>query len=451
MELTFCGAAGTVTGSKYWLKTGGQQFLIDCGLFQGLKKLRLRNWNPPPFNPKDISALLLTHAHIDHSGYIPRLVKNGFKGNIYCSPATADLCKILLPDSGHIQEEEALRANKYGYSKHHPALPLYTTEEAQTALKNFVTVRFGQNLGLTGDCSFRLQHAGHILGASMVFISAENTSLLFTGDMGRMHDVVMKAPHQNDSIDYLILESTYGNRLHDTQNPIDELADIVNRVIVQGGTLLIPSFAVGRAQNLLYYLHKLKSAKRIPDIPIYLDSPMAISATELFWQYSNEHHLSHKLAKEVCEGAIYTRTPEESKSINQKPGSKIIISASGMMTGGRILHHMKALASDEKNIILLSGYQAEGTRGAQLVAGEKKIKLLGEVVAVNAEVIALTNTSAHADYSEILSWLQKFKSPPKKVFITHGEKNSALAMQQHIEEALGWETSIPEYLETVHF
>jgi metallo-beta-lactamase family protein len=449
MELTFCGAAGTVTGSKYLVKTGGEQFLVDCGLFQGLKELQLRNWNTPPFNPRDIHAVLLTHAHIDHSGYIPLLVKNGFKGKIYCSPATADLCSILLPDSAHIQEEEALRANKYGYTKHHPALPLYTREDADAALKHFFTVPFGHDFSLTDSFSFRLQHAGHILGASMVRIFAEHTSILFSGDIGRMNDEIMKAPHPIDTIDYLVLESTYGDRLHDEKNPIDQLAQIVNRISERGGVLVIPAFAVGRAQNILYYLHQLKRMRRIADLPIYLDSPMAISATELFWKYSNEHHLSLALAKEVCDSATYINTPEESKHITEIAGPKIIISASGMITAGRVLHHIKTFANDEKNGILLTGYQAEGTRGAKLAAGEKQIKLLGETVSINAEVCELKNTSAHADYAEILTWLKKFKKAPREVFLTHGEQKAALAMQQHIEDTLGWKAKIPQYLETV--
>lgn len=449
MELTFCGAAGTVTGSKYLIKSEGHQFLVDCGLFQGLKELRLRNWNALPFDPHEINAVLLTHAHIDHSGYIPLLVRNGFSGKIYCSPATADLCKILLPDSAHIQEEEALRANKYGYSKHHPALPLYTIEDAENALKHFVTVPFGHDFSLTDFFSFRLQHAGHILGASMVRIFTEGTSILFSGDIGRMNDPIMKPPNQIDTIDYLVLESTYGDRLHDKKSPIDQLSEIINRVHERDGVLLIPAFAVGRAQNILYYIHQLKSKRRIADLPVYLDSPMAISATELFWNYPNEHHLTAKQAKEVCEGARYINTPEESKKLDETKGPKIIISASGMITGGRVLHHIKTYAPDENNCILLTGYQAEGTRGARMSAGEKTIKLLGETVPINAEVRELSNTSAHSDYEEILGWLKKFKKPPKEVFLTHGEHNAALAMQKHITENLGWKTKIPEYCETV--
>ncbi len=450
MELTFCGAAGTVTGSKYLIKSEGHQFLVDCGLFQGLKELRLRNWSALPFNPHEINAVLLTHAHIDHSGYIPLLVRNGFNGKIYCSPGTADLCKILLPDSAHIQEEEAMRANKYGYSKHHPALPLYTVENAEAALKHFIRVPFGHDFSLTDFFSFRLQHAGHIIGASMIRIFSEQISVLFSGDIGRMNDPIMKAPNQIDTVDYLVLESTYGDRLHDTKNPVDQLGEIVNRVNDRGGVLVIPAFAVGRAQNILYYLYQLKRQRRIPDLPVYLDSPMAIGATELFWNYPSEHHLSFNVAKEVCEGATYINTPDESKKLDEQKGPKIIISASGMITGGRVLHHIKKFAPDENNCILLTGYQAEGTRGARIASGEKTIKLLGETVPINAEVCELSNTSAHADYAEILGWLKKFKKAPKEVFITHGEHNAALAMQKHITDNLGWKTKIPEYRETVN-
>jgi len=445
MEIGFYGAVGTVTGSKYLLKTAHHQFMVDCGLFQGMKELRSRNWKTLPFNPNSISAVILTHAHIDHSGYLPLLVKNGFSGKIYCSPATLDLCQILLPDSAHLQEEEALRANRFGYSKHHPALPLYTIEDANRALEHFVAVPFGKEFSLTDDCHFRLQHAGHILGASTVRVEAELTSILFSGDVGRTHDMIMKPPTIIDPVDYLVLESTYGNRLHSEENPLDQMCEIVNRVSERGGVLLIPAFAVGRAQNVLYYLYTLKQKGLIPDLPIYLDSPMAISATELFARYDNEHHLSHNLAKAVCESATYVNTVEESKALAKITTPMIIISASGMVEGGRVLHHLQNLASDPRNCILLTGYQAAGTRGARLLAAEPRIKLFGQEIAIAAEVCELVNASAHADYAEIIEWLKKCPKAPRKVFIAHGEKEAALAMQEHVMDELGWDAEIPTY------
>lgn len=447
MEITFLGATGTVTGSKYLLTIGSKKILVDCGLFQGLKELRLRNWSKLPINPSEIDAVVLTHAHIDHSGYIPLLIKNGFKGPIYATHPTVDLCAILLPDCGHIQEEDALRANKYRYSKHHPALPLYTKEEALYALKQFEVVPFGKALAIFDDILVTWHRAGHILGASCVEIYADNTRLVFTGDMGRPNDPLMKDPATIQSADYLVTESTYGDRLHDKQNPIDKLGEIINKTASREGTILIPSFAVGRAQNLLYFLYTLKSQNRIPNIPIYLDSPMAINATNLMHQYLHEHKLSKNLCHQVCEIAQYINTPDESKEIDNKSGPKIIISASGMATGGRVLHHLKVFAPHHNNTILFTGYQAEGTRGANILAGKRAIKIHGEVIPINAHIENLTNTSAHADYEELIQWLKGFTSPPRKVFITHGEAQAALALQEHIENEFNWNTTIPKYNE----
>lgn len=311
MKLTFLGATGTVTGSKYLLEDGGKKFLIDCGLFQGLKELRLRNWEKLPIDPASIDAVILTHAHIDHSGYLPLLVKNGFKGPVYCSSATADLCDILLPDSAHLHEEDAERANRYGYSKHHPALPLYTKEDAFNALEKIKPVSFGDEHALSDFLSFKLTHAGHILGAACVHINDGQTKLVFSGDLGRLHDPVMEAPAQIQEADYLVLESTYGDRLHETTDPLDQLEGIIGKTAARGGTVVIPAFAVGRAQILMYYIYKLKTAGRIPDIPVYLDSPMAISATKLLQQ----HHAEHRLSKDECHAVygsvFYTKTVEQ--------------------------------------------------------------------------------------------------------------------------------------------
>ncbi|MBX7147387.1 MAG: MBL fold metallo-hydrolase [Alphaproteobacteria bacterium] len=448
MKLTFLGATETVTGSKYLLESANQKILIDCGLFQGRKELRLRNWGVLPIKSININAVLLTHAHLDHSGYIPKLVNLGFSGSIYCTEATYDLCKILLPDSGYLQEEDANAANRHGWSKHHPALPLYTEEEAKNSLQYFRPIAFGQSYNLHDELSFSFHRAGHILGASFIRLNNGQTNILFSGDIGRLHNPVMKPPAQIQEIDYLVLESTYGNRLHDKDDPIDDIEKIVLQTINRGGTLLIPSFAVGRAQILLYYFYILKQEKRIPDVPIYLDSPMAIDATELLHKHMNDHRLSYEECKSVCTIPQYTRTTEESKAINKNNIPKIIISSSGMATGGRILHHLKHYLGDSKNTILLSGFQAEGTRGDRLARGENEIKIHGNMWPVKAKIIKLDNMSAHADYGEILIWLKNFRKPIKKVFITHGEIEAAQSLKQKIEKEFKWEVVIPTYMQT---
>lgn len=448
MKLTFLGATGTVTGSKYLLENNGKKILIDCGLFQGLKELRLRNWEAPPVSPKSISCLLLTHAHLDHSGYIPKLVKEGFKGTIYCSEATFDLCKILLPDSGHIQEEDAEQANRYGYSKHKPAVPLYTEAEARACLQYFKPVDFGKSYKIPGELDFTLSRAGHILGAACIRISDAKTSIVFSGDIGRLNDPVMKAPAPIQNADYLVVESTYGDRLHDKSDPTTDIEKVILRTIQRGGTIVMPAFAVGRAQSLLYYIHKLKTEGRIPlHLPVFLDSPMAINASELLCKHLDDHRLPRELCENVCDVAEYTRSVEASKAIDSKHNNmpKIIISASGMATGGRVLHHLKHYLGDKRNAVLLAGFQAAGTRGDRLVRGEKEIKIHGQMWPVQAEIVKLDNTSAHADYAEILTWLGNFREPPRKTFITHGEPKAALSLKQKIEEKSGWNATIPEY------
>lgn len=448
MKLTFLGATGTVTGSKYLVECDDRRILVDCGLFQGAKDLRLRNWAELPIPPSSIDAIILTHAHLDHSGYIPLLVRDGFNGPIYCSEATRDLCGILLPDSGHIQEEDAESANRHAYSKHHPALPLYTEEDARQCLSLFKPVSFGEKHQLSDDIFFTLHRAGHILGASFVRLVAGNgTSILFSGDIGRMNDPVMKPPAQMQGADYLVVESTYGDRLHGLSDPESDIEAIVNKTVASGGTVLIPAFAVGRAQEIMYYLHKLKVEGRIPrNLPIYLDSPMAISASELMSKHLNDHRLSQDLCFDVCNIAEYTRTQEESKSLDaQLSMPKIIISASGMATGGRILHHLKYYLGDRRHAILLAGYQAEGTRGDRLARGEKEIKIHGQMWPVHAGIFKLDNMSAHADSGEILSWLGHFTSPPRKTFITHGAISAAEALKKKIEEQFSWNVDIPVY------
>ncbi|MCC5015146.1 MULTISPECIES: MBL fold metallo-hydrolase RNA specificity domain-containing protein [unclassified Legionella] len=451
MQLTFLGATGTVTGSKYLLEVENKKILVDCGLFQGLKDLRLRNWNPLPFQPSSLDAVVITHAHIDHSGYLPLLVKNGFTGPIYATKATKELCAILLPDSGYLQEEDAKRANKYGYSKHHPALPLYTQEDALESLKQFEVVDYNKLYPLLNDCGFSWHRAGHILGSSFIQVENQGIKVLFSGDMGRLHDPIMKPAEIIRDANYLILESTYGDRLHDKTNPEDDIAAIVNKTIKRGGSILIPAFAVGRAQNILYYLYQLKKKKQIPDLPIFLDSPMAIDATEILLNNRDEHQFTREECLNVCRIATYVRTVDESIALNHHPMPKIIISASGMMTGGRVLHHLKAIAPDHRNTILMTGFQAAGTRGEKLLHHAQTIKVHGQMIPINAQIAVLNNASAHADYKEILTWLRHFKSPPKKVFLTHGEPQASVALKQHITDELGWHCDIPNYLDKVVF
>jgi metallo-beta-lactamase family protein len=447
MRLTFLGATNTVTGSKFLISLGTKKVLIDCGLFQGLKELRLRNWTKFPIDPKTIDAVVLTHAHIDHTGYLPLLVKNGFKGKIYCSHATRDLCAILLPDSGYLQEEEAKFLNKHGISKHKPALPLYTREDAENTLPLLHPISFRKPHKVDEETFISLIPAGHILGATFVQFKHYETTVLFSGDLGRPDDVIMLPPATIQAVDYLVIESTYGNRLHHKVNPCDELGEIINRTIARQGTVVIPSFAVGRAQHLLYLLYLLKKSGKIDaNIPIYVDSPMAKSATQLFVKYAELHKLGEKLSQDVSNCAFYINSKDESQALDADPVPKIIISASGMLEGGRVLHHIKTFAPSEANTIIFTGYQAAGTRGADMIAGKPFIKMFGQSVPVKAEVKILSNMSAHADYDEILEWLSHINRKPRKVFITHGEAAAAQALKEKIEDKFGWTCLAPDYL-----
>lgn len=449
MQLSFLGATDTVTGSKYLLEVDNKKILIDCGLFQGLKSLRLLNWAKLPIHPKQLDAVLITHAHLDHTGYLPLLVKNGFKGPIYATQGTIDLCKILLPDSGHIQEEDAARANKYHYTKHPTALPLYTEEDAQRALKQFEPIPFNQAFALTANTSITWHDAGHILGAAWLHIQTPTTSLVFSGDLGRPNDPLMKAPEPICQADYLVLESTYGGHLHEKTDPAEQIAHIIHETTKRGGSIIIPAFAVGRAQSMLYYLYQLKRNNQIPNLPIFLDSPMAIDATRLLMMHRDELRINSALCKEICHVATYINTPDESKEIDRNLMPKIILSASGMITGGRILHHLKVYGPDPKNTILLTGFQAAGTRGARIQAGESTIKIHGQMIPIRAQIQLLTNTSAHADYEESIAWISQMHTPPKRVFLTHGEPASTLALKAHIQQALGWTCTIPHYQDSV--
>jgi metallo-beta-lactamase family protein len=450
-QLQFLGATGTVTGSKYLLRYQGKNILIDCGLFQGFKQLRLRNWKPLPIDPKHIDVVILTHAHIDPTGYLPLLVKNGFKGPVYCTSATRDLCEVLLMDSARLQEQEATYLNKHQMSKHKPALALYTPDDAKRSLQLLQTVELYKEQSLGPSFNFHLLPAGHILGATMIYINSDEQSILFSGDLGRQDDLIMKPPATVKHVDYLVVESTYGNRTHEAENPLDKLADVINRTIQRGGKVIIPSFAVGRTQILLYYIHLLKSNNMIPDdLPVYLNSPMAEEATAIFDNHPNDHQLTAAQSTALCKVAKVITNVEDSKRLNLRKDPMIIIAGSGMGTGGRVIHHFKAFCPDARNTILFSGFQAGGTRGAAMIDGAKEIKIHGDYVPIRAEVTSINSLSAHADAYEILTWLKHFEQPPTLTLITHGEPVAADALRLKIEEQLGWETYIPDYQESVN-
>lgn len=448
MQITFLGAAQTVTGSKFLIQQSNKNIMVDCGLYQGLKQFRLRNWNKLPIDPAKLDSVILTHAHIDHSGYIPLLVKNGFEGEIFASKATVDLCSILLPDSGHLQEEEALFANRKHYSKHKPALPLYTQLDAINSLTHLHAVNFGQVIDLGQGIKAYLKPAGHILGAASVYVSYGDKQLLFSGDLGRQHDNIMFPPAPPDPVDYVFCESTYGDRAHVKGSSQDELEEIINNTVAHGGSILLPAFAVGRAQHVLYDIYCLKKKGSIPDIPVYVDSPMATDVTKLFYHYSNLHRLSQEEASEVCQTATYMQTVDDSKALTAMKMPRLIISASGMATGGRVLHHLRQMLPDYRNSVVFCGFQAPGTRGDRLVEGESRIKMFGQYVSVEASIYNLETLSAHADRAEILIWLKQMKSAPKKLFVIHGEPEASKELGELINKELSWNTEVPEYLST---
>jgi metallo-beta-lactamase family protein len=448
LSLTFLGTAGTVTGSRYLLRTPRRTLLVDCGLFQGYKTLRLRNRAPFPDAPAEIDRVVLTHAHLDHSGYLPLLVKTGYTGRIFCTAATRDLAAVLLRDSGHLQEREADLANRYGYTRHAPALPLYTEEDAGRAIERFSAVEFGRRYPVTEGVTATFRRAGHILGAATVEIDSGGTSIVFSGDLGRGDSATMPPPEPVTHADYLVVESTYGNRRHDRTDPQDALAAVIERTVARGGTVLIPTFAVGRAQELHYHLAQLKKRGRIcAALPVFLDSPMAVDAARIFRAHPNDHRLTPDECRETCGVATYVRDVRESKALNADARPKIVLSASGMATGGRVLHHLETLAPDSRNTILFAGFQAGGTRGAAIVGGAEAVKIHGRYVPIRAQVANLEMLSAHADADEILAWLRRFERAPRMTFITHGEPAAADALRVRVQDELSWPCTVPDHLQ----
>jgi metallo-beta-lactamase family protein len=448
-SLQFLGAAGTVTGSRYLIESSGKRILIDCGLFQGYKQLRERNRVSFPVPPETIDSVLLTHAHLDHSGYIPALVRNGFRGKVICTPATLDLCSLLLPDSGHLQEEEAKYARKRGYSKHADPAPLYTAKDADVALKRFVAQDFDSELEIAPGIRARFIHAGHLLGAAQIRLDLDGTILHFSGDLGRAHDPMLRPPQPLQEADVLVCESTYGNRAHVRVDAEAELAPIIRRVAARGGVIVIPAFAVGRAQGVMLHIARLRQRGEIPPIPVYLNSPMAINATEIYHRYHDEHHVTDAECQAMYELATMVRTVDESKALNLRKGPMIIIAASGMLTGGRVLHHLIAFGPDARNAILLSGYQAGGTRGAVLASGADRLRIFGQEVPIRAEVVPMQGFSGHADADEMLAWMGGATPAPRRVYVTHGEPDAADVLRARINRELGWEARVPEHLERV--
>jgi metallo-beta-lactamase family protein len=452
----FLGGSGVVTGSKYLIDLGDFEFLVDCGLFQGPKALRERNWDSFPMPLAELEAIVLTHAHLDHIGYLPRLVKQGFKGPIYCTEATSELAKILLLDSGKLQEEEAEYARKKGYSRHDNPQPLYTMEDAEAVFPLLIPKPFEKPFSIHHSVTVTFFHAGHILGASIVKfrIQGENQTktLVFSGDLGRYHDPILYPPTRIPKADIVWIESTYGNRKSSSQKPEEELGFAIRDTFDRGGLVIIPAFAVGRTQLLMYYLYQLMEKGKIPKAPVFVDSPMAIDATRLYLDYHTDHRLSAMLEEEQHPfkhpQLRYFQKQEQSMSLNEFRGNAIIISASGMATGGRVLHHLYHHLPQEKNGIIIVGFQAEETRGRRISEGEPSIRIYGNEVPVKAKVYHIEGLSAHADQDELMDWAEGFCEKPKLTFIVHGEKENAEALAFKLTSDLGWNTVIPQYMES---
>jgi metallo-beta-lactamase family protein len=461
-KLHFWGAVGTVTGSKYLLEAEGSRLLVDCGLFQGFKELRQRNWDDLPLNPASINWVALTHAHIDHSGYLPRLVRTGFSGPVYATSGTADLLDVLLPDSARLQEEDADYANRKGFSKHQPALPLYTEQDARAALKKVQSVGYGKTLPLGPHLSIEFASAGHILGSGFISVVIQEdggrpVKILFSGDIGRYDEPILNDPTPIEEADYLLVESTYGDREHDHHSPKDKLAEIINATAARGGKTIIPAFAVGRTQLLVYYLRELEDEGRIPVLPVAVDTPMGTSATRLYLKHKEDHDPDMQRFDRAHINALATRNfnlvhgKDGSKALDAFRGPSVIISASGMATGGRVLHHLSQCLPDPASTVVFVGYQAAGTRGRRLVDGEKSVKIHGQMVDVRASIERIDSLSAHADSTEIMRWLSGFKRPPRTTFVVHGEPESAQALRDKIESSLGWNAVVPTRDQIVDF
>jgi len=443
--ITFLGGADTVTGSKYLIEHKQKRLLVDCGLFQGYKQLRLRNWNPLPVDAAQIDAVVLTHAHLDHSGYLPLLVKNGFRGRVHATAATCDLVGILLPDSGHIQEEDAFFANRHAFSKHAPALPLYTKQEAIQSLKHLRAEHMGPWFEPIRGWKARFQPAGHILGAASLLLDVGGRRILFSGDLGRPDDPLMNPPEPPPQADTVLIESTYGDRQHPKEKLFEELGPLLKKLAARGGVAVVPVFAVGRAQAVLHTIAQLKAAGEIPkSLPIFLDSPMAIHTTALFERHPGEHRLNPQEVRQMDHVATMLETPEQSKSLAHRHGPMVILAASGMATGGRVLHHLVRYAGDHRNLIVLTGYQAPGTRGAALASGRSTIRIHAQDVAVRAEVAQIESASAHADANQLLSWLHKMPCAPGQVYVVHGEREASDMLRQRIEHEIKWRALVPE-------
>ncbi|HET7219285.1 MAG TPA: MBL fold metallo-hydrolase [Vicinamibacterales bacterium] len=480
MKITFLGAARTVTGSKHLLDTGSARVLVDCGLFQGLKALRERNWQPLPIKAADITAVVLTHAHLDHCGYLPRLVREGFRGRIFCTPGTQDLCRIVLPDSGRIQEEDAANANRHAFSKHAPALPLYTESDAFRALSQLQPVGYDRPVPVADGVEVDFINAGHLLGSGYARVRANGMTILFGGDLGRYGRPVLPDPTSVTEADFLLVESTYGNRVHEKDDNGDRLAQVIRGTADRGGKVIIPAFAIGRVEELLYWIKRLEDERRIPVLPVFVDSPMATEALARYTERvreldpeiaPEEHdqkaphgHADHnestsqrrghaRRERQLCifctERFRTISSPQESKDLTQSRMPAIVISASGMATGGRVLHHLKAALPDPRNTALFVGFQAEGTRGRKLIDGAGEIKIHGRFIPVHARVERLDSMSAHADSQEIMRWLGGFSRPPKTTFLVHGELGAMEALQRTIASTLKWNTMMPEHEQTV--
>jgi len=481
ISITFLGAARTVTGSKYLVESNGTRIMVDAGLFQGLKELRLRNWQDLPVPPSSIEAIVLTHAHLDHCGYLPRLVAQGFRGRVFCTQGTQDLCGIVLPDAGHLQEEDAAYANKHNFSKHKPALPLYTEVDAARAVSLLQPCGYERPMPVAKGIDVDFINAGHLLGSSYVRMRIDGRTVLFGGDLGRFGRPVLPDPTMVAATDYLLVESTYGNRVHEQDDNGDHLAEVVTSTAQKGGKLIIPAFAIGRVEELVYWLRRLESEKRIPVLPVFVDSPMAAAALA---RYSERvHELDPEMRpeerddkaphddaaphsadvrrrqarheREMCvfctERFHVIASVEESKQLTASQIPSIIISASGMAEGGRVLHHLKAALPDARNTVLFAGYQAAGTRGRRLIDGEKTVKIHGAWIPVAARVDHVDSMSAHADANEIMRWLGGFTAPPKQTFIVHGEPAAQDALGARIQAELGWAHKAPEHRETIQF